>query len=226
MEFLSMDRNMEEQLRRERQQARAGAKLFAKACRSGDVGQFYAAVEAIRYLDDGWTFAFRRVAQLPSRVPEIIQHEFQLLWFESKFWGSRCDDKRALLDALRVLFPPYQGPTVRVWRGAAAREQRLRKFYGPSWSASIEEADFFARHFQTCPGGSVVFESLAPAEAIISAPCLTGPYFEEVDGQRRYDEHEYLVDGRRLHTVHVVRRYQQIGLEEWKRQREAESARS
>jgi hypothetical protein len=59
----------------ERQQARAEAKLFADACRSGDVGQFYAAVEAIQYSPDGWTLAFRRVAQLSSSVPEAIQHE-------------------------------------------------------------------------------------------------------------------------------------------------------
>jgi hypothetical protein len=219
---------MEEQLRLERHKARAGARLFADACRSGDVEQFYAAVEAIRYTDDGWTFAFRRVARLSSRVrvPEAIQREFQLLWFEAKWLGSQCDDKRALLDALRVLFPPYEGPAVRLWRGAAAREQRLWKLYGPSWSASIEEADFFARHFQTSPGGSVVLETLAPAEAIISAPCLSGPYFVDVHGKRQYDEREYLVDGRRLQTVDVVRRYPEIGLEEWKRGREAEGARS
>jgi hypothetical protein len=172
-------RAFQEQLKRERNQARAGAKLFADACRSGDIGQFSAAVEAIRYLPGGWT-----------------------------------------LDALRVLFPPYQGSAMRLWRGAAARELRLRKLYGPSWSANIEEADFFARCFQTCPGGSVVLETLAPAEAIISAPCLTGPYFEDAHGKRQYDEREYLVDGRRLNTVRVVRRYRQISLEEWKRTQE------
>ena len=220
-----MDPNMEERRRRERQQARPGAKLFAEACRSGDVGQFYAAVDAIRYLGDGWTCAFRRVAKLSSRAPEAIQHEFQLIWFEAKWLASQCDDKHAFLDALRVLFPPYQGPAVRLWRGAAARKQRLRKLYGPSWSASIEEADFFARRFQYRLGGSVVLETLAPAEAIISAPCLTGPYFEHAHGKRQYDEHEYLVDGRRLHTVRVVRRYQQIDLEEWKRRGKAEGTR-
>jgi hypothetical protein len=100
----------------------------------------------------------------------------------------------------------------------------LRKFYGPSWSASIKEADFFARYFQTHPGGSVVLETLARAEAIISTPCVTGPYFNEAHGERMYDEHEYLVDGRRLNTVHVVRRYPRIDFEEWARRREAEDA--
>ena len=101
----------------------------------------------------GWTIAFRRVRQLES-VPENIRHKFQLLWFEENTLWS--DDKHALLDALHVLFVPYQGPAVRLFRGAPAPEARSHKFYRPSWTADIELADLFARHKQIEFGGSVV----------------------------------------------------------------------
>ena len=126
-------------LDRERRQARVAAKTFAQACRSGDVGQFYEACENFQYLTDGWTLALREVARL-KRVHGKIQNEFQLLWFETNL-GLKCDDKNALLDALRVLFPKYRGPAVRLFRGASAREGRARKLYGASWSTEIERAD-------------------------------------------------------------------------------------
>ena len=191
------------------------AKLFAEACQSGDVVQFSKAAAVLHDLPDGWTFAFRQVARLGlAAVPQPLQDEFQLLWFEAKMLAARCDDKHALLDALRVLFTPYRGPAVRLFRGAAAYEGRARKFYGPSWSTDIEEADLFARHYQTASGGSVVLGTLASPDAIISAPCLTGPSWESTDGSPLYDEREHIVDGRHLRVVTITRRYPQISLEE------------
>jgi hypothetical protein len=130
-----------------------------------------------------------------------------------------CEDKRAQLDALRILFPRYHGPAVRLFRGADSREARLHNnLYGASWSASIEEADWFAREYQCRLGGSVVLETLAPASAIISAPAINGPHWENLDGTRLYDEKEYLVDGRRLRTVTVARRYPHMNFEQWVRE--------
>jgi hypothetical protein len=120
--------------------------------------------------------------------------------FESKGLARQCDDKSALLEALRLLFIPYQGPAVRLFRGAAAYEARARKFYGPSWTTDIEEADRFARQYQYASGGSVVLETLASSEAIISAPGSTGAYWSTADGERHYDEQEYIVDGSLLHN--------------------------
>lgn len=151
-------------------------------------------------------------SKLP-RVAKAIQREFQLIWFETKELPSKCEDKRALLDALHVLFPRYRGRALRLFRGAAAHEARARKFFGPSWSDSLEEADGFARQYQYYAGGSVVLETMAPSHAIVSAPHLWDRYWLEPDGTRRYDEHEYLVDGRRLRGVRVLRRYPQMSIE-------------
>ena len=205
-----LPKDLQEHLRRERRQARAAAKTFAEACRSGDLALFGNAYEQFRYLPDGWTYALREVAHL-KRVDKNIQNEFQLLWFDSRV-GLNCDDKNALLDALRVLFPRYRGPAVRLFRGASEREGRARKLFGPSWSKEMEEADWFARQYQTAPGGSVVLETKAPQKAIIFTPGFAGPFWLNEDGTRRYDESEYLVDGRRLRRVTVSRRYPQISL--------------
>jgi hypothetical protein len=193
-----------------------GAKAFVEACQSGDAERFQLATAFLADCGSGWTRAFRQLAraQLGS-VSEQIQHEFQLRWFESKGLARQCDDKPALLDGLRLLFIPYQGPTVRLFRGAAAFEARARKFYGPSWTTDIEEADRFARQYQHASGGSVVLETLASPEAVISAPGSTGAYWSNKDGERHYDEQEYIVDGRLLQQVTVARRYSQISIDEF-----------
>jgi hypothetical protein len=66
-----------------------------------------------------------------------------------------------------------------------------------------------------------VLETLAPPEAIISAPSIVGPYFEDAGGKRRYDESEYIVDGRQLTNVTVAHRYPQISLKEYRARRSA-----
>ena len=208
-----LPKDVEEILRWERRQALAGVKMFAEACRSGDVGLFHKAHQAFCDLPDGWKLALREVARLKC-VDKKIQNEFQLLWFDSNL-GLKCGDKNSLLDALLVLFPRYRGPTVRLFRGASAREGRARKLYGASWTTEIEQADWFARQWQATPGGSVVLETNAPAKAIIFAPSKAGPFWLNEDGTRRYDESEYLVDGRRLRQVTVAHRYPEISLDVW-----------
>jgi hypothetical protein len=206
----------QKRIRDERARARVLRKAIVEACQSGDADRFCAATEAlIEMVDPGWTTVFRQIAQLRS-VPESIQREFQLLWVSSKL-SMRCPCNSALLDAFRVLFIPYKGPAVRLFRGAGAHEARARKFYGPSWSSAIEEAGWFARIWQIRSGGTVVLETLAPPEAIIAAPGIDGAYFSNADGERLFDEDEYLVDGRRLGRVAVARRYPEISLEEWQK---------
>jgi hypothetical protein len=121
-------------LREERRLERMAAKAFVAACQSGDVERFQAAT-AFFADSGGWTRAFRQLARVQlDSVSDEIRHVFQLRWFESKWLPAQCEDKPAMLDALRLLFIPYQGPAVRLFRGAAAREARARKFFGPSWT--------------------------------------------------------------------------------------------
>jgi hypothetical protein len=56
----------------------------------------------------------------------------------------------------------------------------------------------------TAPASAVCKQTLASPEAIISAPGVDGAYWANADGERYYDEQEYIVDGRRLQQVTVA----------------------
>jgi hypothetical protein len=71
--------------------------------------------------------------------------------------------------------------------------ERWRR-YSLSWSRSLAAAKGFARMMRTCKGGSVVLETVAPPEAIISVL----PYHVN------HGEREGLVDRRRLAGVWVL----------------------
>jgi hypothetical protein len=111
---------------------------------------------------------------------------------------------------MHALFPPYRGPAIRLFRGAGSDEALKRKFYGISWASVADTAHWFAKRFEVGSLGGVVLETMAPADAIISAPGLDGPHYEHEDGRRMYDESEYLVDGRRLVNVKVIHRYRPL----------------
>jgi hypothetical protein len=136
-------------------------------------------------------------------------------WFRDDVWIPYGDhirgevgDDLLLADALRALLPPYRGPSLRLWRGEIASNRRSRR-YGLAWSRHSAIADGFARGImRTCEGGSVVLETNAPIGAIICSMPSRGD---------RYAEKEVLVDRRRLDRVRVIKRYAQIGWEEYRR---------
>ena len=70
-----------------------------------------------------------------------------------------------------------------------------------------QTSDWFAKQYEDSSIDGVVLETMAPQESIISAPGLDSPYYETANGERMYDESEYLVDGRRLARVKIARRY-------------------
>jgi hypothetical protein len=194
------DREIVEALKRERRQDRVVARAFARACLCGDVSEFCEYVDALNDLTiDGWRHAFKAVAK-GRRPNSQIQKMFLRVWIESKSIQRRVGDDRVCLDALRLLCPRYQGASVRLFRGDSF-ENRCHRTYGIAWSADRDTAMRFAREpwHNGRKGGSVLLETLAPREAIISSTHLIGDH---------YGEQEYLLDRRRLKSVKVIDRYQ------------------
>ncbi|CAN7617477.1 hypothetical protein LJR255_004627 [Pararhizobium sp. LjRoot255] len=84
-----------------------------------------------------------------------------------------------------------------LYRGESTFNRR-RRCYGLSWSANRSVAEAFAEDTSRLYyDGSVLLETLAPPEAILTKM------------PKRYGEGEYLVDRRYLRAVQVLRRIRQ-----------------
>lgn len=141
------------------------------AVRASDIERFDDALEALDYEDDAFTLAMREVAKLPNPSAEFQSWCFQLWLRHGDHIRGLTNGANVLAAGLRVLLPPYTGPALKIYRGDSWFNRR-RRTYGPSWTTSIEVARHFASNtlHRTCVGGSVLLETMAPAEAIVCAP--------------------------------------------------------
>ena len=101
-------------LRHDGAKARAAAKALLKAGQAGDDGQFLYQLHQLKNTMNGWTLAMRQIARL-GQVSKEIQSAFALMWTADRHLP--CTDPHAFLDAMRVLFPPYRGPAMYLFRG-------------------------------------------------------------------------------------------------------------
>ncbi len=185
---------------RERRARREAVEGFISGLAAADLAKAAEHMEALD-VTGSWPAAMKRVARLGPLDADVRARMLEV-------W-TRCGDAirdaangdAALLDALRVLLPPYTGPSVTLYRGDSAWNRRCRS-YGLSWSASIDVARSFALGmWRTFQGGSVLVQVEAPAAAILCAAAEHGP--------DHFREEEYLVDRRRLDRVQVLERYAQ-----------------
>jgi hypothetical protein len=146
-------------MRQDRAKARAAAKALLKAGQAADDGEFLYQLHQLRNTMNGWTLAMRQIARL-GHVSKEIQSAFALTWTSDRHLP--CAHPHAFLDGLRVLFPPYHGPAMHLFRGAPADEARKRKLYGISWTSDVETADWFAKQYEDSSIGGVVLETIAP----------------------------------------------------------------
>jgi hypothetical protein len=152
---------------------------------------------AIREADlyGGVTRAIRMLGRLPS-VSSASRDVCLALWrLEGDRLREAAGDDIALVRALRVVLPPYEGPGERLWRGEWALNHRHRTF-GLSWTSHRDTAEAFAEgHRDEAIGGTVLLEAEVAADAIICVLAVTG----RTDGAL-----EYLVDRRQLDDVRAV----------------------
>ena len=208
---------LQQQLRDERRKRSAHARAVVDACARGDAEQFCELTYPYDDRPDFWPLAIRFITRRISEVSPEIQEAFRQVWIETKMLGLRIHDHGALCQALRILTPKYHGPALRLFRAASARE-RQRRAYGISWTSSLEAAQRFAETSGNWSAVSVVLETVAPPEAIISVmeyPPLTEaeraefglpPTAEVVEW---HDECEYLVDRHLLGPVKLHTRFAQ-----------------
>jgi hypothetical protein len=182
----------------ENRRRRAGSREFAQAVEAGDAERLVASIEALDNCG-GWRSALRQCARLRAIQEDMKSRLLELWRFSGDHIRLEVGDDRILIQALRAMLPPYDGPDLTLYRGDSAWNRR-RRTYGLSWSGSREVADSFAAGalWRSCRGGSVLLQAQVPAEAVISAPALLA---------NGHGEDEYLVDRRHLSQVTVVKRY-------------------
>lgn len=143
----------------------------------------------------------RAVSKLLS-VPRVTREFFLRVFIRyGDHLRQECTDL-VLADGLRILLPKYRGPAQHLYRGEIFPNRR-RRTYGLSWSASADVARSHAKkgECRACRGGSVLLETMAPADAIISRVRFS---------EDRYGEIEYVVDRRRLTSVKVIERFTEM----------------
>jgi hypothetical protein len=144
-----------------------------------------------------------RAAAKLTDVPAKSRTMMLALWVQD---GDALRDSVAndllLFDALRNILPPYRGGPISLFRGETWFNRR-RRAYGLSWSSDRIVAESFARNYPNFyVKGTLVLETLAPADAIICVPQLCG-----IDQLPPDAEAEYLVDRRRLKSVKAIAKY-------------------
>jgi hypothetical protein len=191
-----------EQIAAERRTSRRYADAFVRACGAGDAEAVLdiAAVLAVEAVD-GWRLALKKMSRAP-RPSRDVQMALLRAWVESKSIRMHAGDDIVVLNALRVMLPPYEGPPVTLYRGDNALRAR-RDRCGMAWTRDIETARRFAQHERNLArlGGGVVLEALAPAAAIVSASHLSGDH---------YDEDEFIVDRRLLRSIRTIERFAEV----------------
>jgi len=147
-----------------------------------------------------WQAAIMAIVGM-SKPHAAISAGFHRLWTAR---GHRIREQvaadEALLDALRVPLPAYDGPALRLYRGENA--ERVEQACGFAWTTEEETARMFASGLQASYGeGGVLLATGAPANAIIAGPSPHSLYL---------GEHEYVVDRRKLPRIEVLKRFPRI----------------
>jgi hypothetical protein len=206
-------RQIRDEERRQRKLDRQRVTWLMEAVQNGNVESFYNNLTADMM---PWEMTLRRLAKLQN-VPVDFQKAFQSAWIETKHIPLKVQSHSVLCAALRVMFPPYTGPAIRLFRGASCNEVRGRR-YSLSWTDDRATAERFARGYSQVPHGGVILETIAPPTAIIAQMEYPEPWTNaereeilrehpNVTFNEYHDEREFLVDRRGLGTVTVVQRF-------------------
>jgi hypothetical protein len=153
-------------------QEREIIKQFLEAVRSGDRTRSAELLSRLDLINLGWCRVFRLLAKEKS-VSQDMQAWWLSVWTNAgDHIRSEVNNDRVLIDGLRVLLLPYQGPALTLSRGDSAYN-RKRRSYGLSWTSNRDTAETHATGiWQNFKGGSVLLETIAPPDAIICAVVL------------------------------------------------------
>ncbi len=191
-----IDRNMIKVYQDEQREIRRLAKSLADAAAQGSLSRFN---EEFRSSYNRLCIreGFQAIVRSGVAAGEIRQSFVSQWILNGDEIRDHCGQDTLLLDALRVLLPPYSGASRELFRGESFHNRRYRR-YGMSWTLNIDIArDFACIHARMTEAGGVLLRAQVPADAIM---------FDPHTHANEYAEDEFIVDRRLLTRVDVIER--------------------
>lgn len=149
-----------------------------------------------------WPQAVDAVVKFDLVPSKAIAEAFHTYWTEIGFRVREAvSNDPLMLNALRLLLPPYHGPGLTLYRGENLdRWQQGRLGFG--WTPRREVATMFASGLAASEGtGGILVCANVPCNAIIASPGKHSRYL---------DEDEYIVDPRHLGTIQALEQFPRI----------------
>jgi hypothetical protein len=193
-------RRAEQLMREQSKREKKAVGAFITACKGDDQSAVAPALNALLKAQ-AFEPALREACDL-GIVPFATRCEILRCFHKSWSELYHLRDEPFVFDALGVLLPKYEGPSVRLYRGMAAEEWESKK-YGFCWTSDPDIARQFAWGLEYLQNSSdhdrCVIETLAPESAIISSSLIVDDPYREL---------EYVVNWQHLGKVILVERYE------------------
>ena len=127
-----------------------------------------------------------------------FQHRFHSYWtVAGHHIRAQIDNDRVLVELLRLVLPPYIGPSRTLFRGENLDRWTSRKI-GLCWSEKIHVAQMFGSGLNATGAGGVLLRCYASNKAIIAGPS---------DHSRYLGESEYTLDLSHVTEIDMIESY-------------------
>ena len=131
-----------------------------------------------------------------------FRHQFHTYWtVAGHHIRAHIDDDRVLISLLRLILPPYVGPSRTLYRGENLDRWNSRRI-GLCWSDKIETARMFGRGLNATRAGGVLLQWQASSDAIIAGPSAHSLYV---------GESEYTLDLTETSEIEAIEHYPSSG---------------
>ncbi len=181
-------------LQSEKQAIRDACCAIISSLEKSDPYAFSYALEEID-IAGAWRQAFLSIRRWEGNLSDTFRQEMSGIW-GAHGWTIRSNvsDDKLLVDVLALLFPPYTGSDIILYRGESFANRKYRR-YGLSWTSSLEAGQQFALdQSKDNLAGAVLLRANIPAKAIIADVHKYNP-----EGY----EFEYIVDRRYLKGIRI-----------------------
>ena len=131
-----------------------------------------------------------------------FRHKFHTYWtVAGHHIRAQIDDDKVLISLLRLILPPYVGPSRTLYRGENLDRWKSRRI-GLCWSDNIETARMFGRGLNATGAGGVLLQWQASNDAIIAGPSAHSLYL---------GESEYTLDLSESSEIEAIEQYPSSG---------------